>query len=215
MQEARMKRIARIAVEAAIVAAMMVAPIDAASPDDWTTVISVTPPDPTEDDVITIEVSGWFFNSCGQWVIPPSLQQDGNSIVIAGVPAYIGVICLQVLMPWRFTYNMGSLEVGIYTVTMIENWSSGPVVTTATFHVEPSGSCCIGITGNIDGSQDNLVDISDLMYLIYYMFHDGPEPECYDEADVYNDGSGPIDITDLLYLIDYMFNSGPALPPCP
>ena len=35
--------------------------------------------------------------------------------------------------------------------------------------ISPSG-CCNGITGNIDGDPQGIVDISDLMYLIDYLF---------------------------------------------
>jgi len=210
-----MKRIAEIAVVTAMVAAMMVAPIHAASQDDWTTVISVTPPNPTEDDVITIEVSGWFFNSCGRWVISPSLQQDGSSIIIAGVPAYIGEVCLQVLIPWSFTFNVGSLEAGTYTVTMIENWGIGPVVTTTTFHVEPSGCCCIGITGNIDGDPDDMIDISDVTALIDYLFLTFTPPECMEEANVNGTPDATVDVSDLMALIGYLFLSFAPPSPCP
>lgn len=80
-------------------------------------------------------------------------------------------------------------------------------------------SCCQGIRGNVDGDPDDLVDISDLIYLADWMFSDfggdpddhGPPPPCMDEADV--DGSGSQDISDLVYLVDYMFMGGPAPQP--
>lgn len=66
--------------------------------------------------------------------------------------------------------------------------------------------------GDIDGSGEG-PDISDLIYLVDYMFNGGPLPPVMEEADV--DGSGgDIDIADLVYLVDYMFNSGPE-PECP
>jgi len=52
---------------------------------------------------------------------------------------------------------------------------------------------------NLDGS----VDISDLMYLIDYLFQSGPPPPIPEPADL--DGSGGADISDLMILINRMF----------
>ncbi len=72
-------------------------------------------------------------------------------------------------------------------------------------------SCCIGTRGNIDGSAAEIPDIGDLVYLIDYMFRQGPESPCPEEANI--DGTGQLDISDLVMLIDYMFEGG--LPPAP
>ena len=69
--------------------------------------------------------------------------------------------------------------------------------------------CCIGIRGNVDNDSLDVIDISDLVYLVDYMFNGGPDPLCIEEADI--DGSGELDIADLVHIVDYMFNSG--LPP--
>ncbi len=64
--------------------------------------------------------------------------------------------------------------------------------------------------GDLDCSGD--INIADLVYLVDYMFNDGPEPDPYQIGNV--DGLGVfIDIADLVYLVDYMFNSGPPPPP--
>ncbi|MDH4032337.1 MAG: hypothetical protein OEV80_00895, partial [candidate division Zixibacteria bacterium] len=56
-------------------------------------------------------------------------------------------------------------------------------------------------------------DISDLVYLVDFMFNGGPEPPCEQEANI--DAGGGIDISDLVYIVDYMFNGGPLPPACP
>ena len=69
------------------------------------------------------------------------------------------------------------------------------------------------MTGNLNG--DNVLDISDLLYLVDFVFAEpkGPAPVCWQEADA--NGSGQVDITDLLYLVDYMFlENGTTLPGC-
>jgi len=69
----------------------------------------------------------------------------------------------------------------------------------------------IGVCGDADGSGD--VDIDDVVYLINYIFVNGPPPDplCIGDAD----GSGDVDIDDVVYLINYIFVSGPApVPDC-
>jgi hypothetical protein len=74
------------------------------------------------------------------------------------------------------------------------------------------GDCC-HVRGDInhDGSGP---DITDLVYLVTYMFQGGPVPPCLPEADVNASGGGP-DIADLVYLVTYMFQGGPPPIPCP
>ncbi|MDH3890739.1 MAG: C25 family cysteine peptidase [candidate division Zixibacteria bacterium] len=70
--------------------------------------------------------------------------------------------------------------------------------------------CCTD-PGNIDHSENGAIDISDLVYIVDWMFNGGPPPPCMGEADT--DGSGSVDIADLVRLVDYMFTT-PDLPPC-
>jgi hypothetical protein len=203
----------RIALRAALLITLFAVSLASAPLSDFGTTIIVEPPNPTEYDVVVIEVSGWFMNSCGRWIVEPSLQQVGENIVISGVPAYVGSICLQVLVPWSFAFELGYLPAGTYTVTMVENWSYGPELTTETFTVGPAGTCCVGTTGNIDGSVDDMLDVSDVAFLVDYMFGNGPAPECPEEAELVPDGSS--DISDLVYLINYLFRDGPPPPACP
>ena len=64
------------------------------------------------------------------------------------------------------------------------------------------------VRGDING--DETIDISDLVYLVAYMFTGGPPPVSEMVGDV--DASGQLDISDLVYLVDYMFNGGPPPP---
>lgn len=105
-----------------------------------------------------------------------------------------------------FNDTMYYITVTAYDVSGNESGFS-PVTT-----VVPT--CCQGRRGSI-ASSDDAVDISDLVYLIDYMFRDGPEPACLQEANVNGDASAIPDISDLIYLIDYMFLGGPAPMECP
>lgn len=77
--------------------------------------------------------------------------------------------------------------------------------------------CCVN-RGNVDDlvGPAGPVDVSDMTYLVAYLYTDGQPPPCEEEGNV--DGqfwAGPIDIADLTYLVAYLFTGGPPPPPCP
>lgn len=61
--------------------------------------------------------------------------------------------------------------------------------------------------GNIDDDPGDAIDISDLVYLVDWMFTNGPAPVALMAADCSGDGIN--DISDLVWLVDYMFTGGP------
>lgn len=77
--------------------------------------------------------------------------------------------------------------------------------------VECPISCCL-IVGDInhDGTGP---DITDLVYLVTYMFSGGPDLPCMEEGDINGDLSVG-DISDLVYLVTYMFSGGLAPAAC-
>lgn len=66
--------------------------------------------------------------------------------------------------------------------------------------------CCIGIRGNVDGSGDDAVNISDMTYLVAYLFSGGPSSPCFEEADLNADDN--INISDMTYLVAFLFSGG-------
>jgi hypothetical protein len=74
-------------------------------------------------------------------------------------------------------------------------------------------SCCQGVRGNINLDLQGEIDISDLTYLVGWMFKSGDGPPCILEADV--DGNDSHDIADVTALVGYMFKSGPEPAGCP
>lgn len=61
-----------------------------------------------------------------------------------------------------------------------------------------------------DANADQLVNITDAVYLIQYIFNGGPAPQPLAAGDANCDEL--VNITDAVYLISYIFNGGPA--PC-
>ncbi len=58
-----------------------------------------------------------------------------------------------------------------------------------------------------DPNHDGTIDISDVIYLINYLFGGGAEPDPYESGDA--NGDGTVNSADLIYLINYLFVGGP------
>ena len=59
-----------------------------------------------------------------------------------------------------------------------------------------------------DANMDGKVTVSDVVYLINYLFKGGPEPwKAYSDAN----GDGKVTVSDVVYLINYLFKGGPPL----
>ena len=75
--------------------------------------------------------------------------------------------------------------------------------------------CCISERGNIEGDINDSIDISDLVFLVDFIFTGGPAPSCPEEANVDGDVGNNIDISDLVALVDFIFTNGPTPGACP
>lgn len=74
-----------------------------------------------------------------------------------------------------------------------------------------NNSCCQGIRGDIN--QDGFDNtISDLVYLVNFIFRGGQAPSCPEEADLVVDGK--ISTLDLNFLVNKVFRGGPNPPQC-
>ncbi len=80
-------------------------------------------------------------------------------------------------------------------------------------------ACCCVNRGNVDHvvGVGGPIDVTDLSYLVDYLFRSGSIPPCPEQGNV--DGvegaGGPIDVADLSYLVDFLFRAGPPPPDCP
>ncbi len=62
-----------------------------------------------------------------------------------------------------------------------------------------------------DASGDGLIDLGDMVYLVNYLYRDGPAPEPPRAGDANCDGI--VDLGDVIYLTNYLFKGGPP-PDC-
>ncbi|MGB7060778.1 MAG: dockerin type I repeat-containing protein [Candidatus Zixiibacteriota bacterium] len=72
------------------------------------------------------------------------------------------------------------------------------------------GSILIKLYSAGDANGDGVIDIGDVVYLINYLYRNGPAPNPLEAGDANYDAI--IDIGDVVYLINYLYRGGP--PPC-
>jgi hypothetical protein len=63
-----------------------------------------------------------------------------------------------------------------------------------------------------DANSDETVNVGDAVFLIYYIFNDGPAPDPLEAGDANCDGQ--VNVGDAVYIINFVFNGGPE-PCCP
>ena len=101
----------------------------------------------------------------------------------------------------------GSWMWGVYweTPPHVPSWD-GP-------HCFTIFNCCL-IRGDIDNNGSE-PDIADLIYMVTYMFQEGPALPCMTAVDINGDELPEPDIADLIYLVTFMFQDGPVPVACP
>ena len=85
--------------------------------------------------------------------------------------------------------------------------------------VDLISGCCDDVRGNANGDQNDDINISDITYMVDYLFGIplGPAPPCLEEGNANGDVGESINISDITYLVDYLFGVPLGLAPsaCP
>lgn len=102
-----------------------------------------------------------------------------------------------------FHYYGTSADTAVYYVYIVMN--EGDLADTSGFYIYHFESYICGDMNHLSG-----INISDLTWMVDYLFKGGLEPITYLAGDV--DCSGDINISDLTYFVNYLFKSGPE--PC-
>ncbi len=121
--------------------------------------------------------------------LPAELTLDFATGIVSGIPTDTGTVTFTV----SATATSGGSDSKQITMRI------GP---------EPQAPYVPG-----DANYDNIVDISDVVYLLAYIFSGGPAPVLMVAGDVNADCA--VDISDAVYIISYIFSGGSApLPGC-
>ncbi len=164
--------------------------------------LNLVAPRPADNQVLL----GWLDLSGGQYSIPritePVAQLLGTLYlkILGGAPAHT-IDLDSVFVPpagvWATIKAHGTLPLEIsplYDDCGLHDIYLGMI---------PEGNC-----GDTDGND--IVNISDAVFLINYVFGGGPAPNPHENGDV--DCNGIITISDAVFLISYVFGGGPV--PC-
>jgi hypothetical protein len=88
-----------------------------------------------------------------------------------------------------------------------------------TFALYIGDGCCVHMRGNANNDPDDKVNVSDVTYLIDYLFGipTGPAPSCWEEGNANGDPDKKVNISDVTYVLAYLFGipTGPPPPVCP
>ncbi len=144
---------------------------------------------------------------------PTSVSAGPNTVAITvqtldGLPVYGALVSLykngEVL---ETGYTDGGGGVTLYPAPV----TSGQMYLTATSHNFRPFMGLIDVGAKIgDVTGDGLVNASDVIFLINYLFRSGSPPDPLEIGDVNCDGE--VNGSDVVYLINYLYQGGP--PPC-
>lgn len=108
--------------------------------------------------------------------------------------------------PSYLAYHSGSVEfhrgVGVGGGTLAVAYSNFSTLNRVTFVVPQR----FFVRGEVNG--DGSVDFSDAVWILFYLFFGGAEPDPLEAADI--DGSGEVDSNDAILLLQHLFLGGPA-----
>lgn len=164
---------------------------DAPSPIDVTLPQDVVYVKPGEELTFTIDYSNHYdYPLPVEWKLDGEVQPGWNDTTFSFTPAELGQFSVTVTLS--------------DTTSLVMNLPDSVLAPSHTWVVNAEDFLC----GDADGNY--VVNISDAVYLIGYIFGGGEAPEPPAAADA--DCDAIVNISDAVYLVGYIFGGGPA--PC-
>jgi hypothetical protein len=186
---------------------VLLAKFDASGNDLWTRVLGGSTLD---EGWGVVEVSGGGLVATGR---TDSYGAGGRDILFAKLNAS-GNTCLGNFVTCTVRSVVPPISSPSVTETSLVPTITIPPVTVGS-HSPDTTTVCKGSTfirGDVD--CDGLVSWLDLWYIYCYVSSHGPQPPCWDAADVKD--NGVVDAEDLIYLLNYLVANGPLPhPPFP
>jgi hypothetical protein len=140
------------------------------------------------------------------WINPTHLEIDIAYLSDSATLSGPGEIMVLPAVPTGF----GQTDIQITEVLIFDRYNQQ-------IPASPVGSTYARICQFVgDVNQSNNIDISDLVYVVDYMFNGGPVPLPSVWSANFNCDESAIDISDLVAFVDWMFTQGPFIcdPPC-
>jgi photosystem II stability/assembly factor-like uncharacterized protein len=126
---------------------------------------------------------------------------DHASFWAYGFPAILGIEDFQDFNP---AYHTTGDRISIFDIPYFTDFAKAGIASLA-ISAQP-----IITYVNGDANDDGQVTVTDVIFIINYLFKGGPSPNHLEAADANCDGK--ITVSDVVYLINYLFKGGP--PPC-
>jgi len=140
-------------------------------------------------------------------VIVTSLGGFGSQVALSYSEPPSGVSCSlhpDNLIPTDSSilriWTMPDVSLGSYPITITA--SGGGITHEEVFQ--------LGITGRGDANRDGMINVSDVVFLLAYLYRGGPAPDPPELGDA--NGDGLVGIADVVYLIQYLYRGGPPPP---
>ena len=127
---------------------------------------------------------------------------DHASFWDQGYPAILGIE--DMVEDFNPAYHTTGDRISIFDMTYFTDFAKAGIASLAIL-AQPMKPYAKG-----DANGDGKVTVSDVVYIINYLFKGGPPPGYLDAADTNCDGK--VTVSDVVYLINYLFKGGP--PPC-
>ncbi|MBN1418883.1 MAG: dockerin type I repeat-containing protein [Planctomycetes bacterium] len=161
--------------------------------------VGIAPQLPAPGDVIFASVAGNLPDGCWHF-LGFEVSVSGREIAIKVKAEEQPGPCPDVLVPYSFEVKIEKLEAGAYTLVVLDPQEKKAI----DFEVRP---LTLFTPGEVNG--DGQLDIGDAVFILSYLFSDGPAPACESAANV--NGDDQLDLGDPVYLLAYLFASGPHL----
>ncbi|MGB2697453.1 MAG: dockerin type I domain-containing protein, partial [Candidatus Zixiibacteriota bacterium] len=148
-----------------------------------------------------------------EWVIPAIY---GDSFTVSALDPDSTIPTLTaVQLPYNASFYDSGNGVGLFTfipdTTQADSVYEIIFITSDGLLADSEAVTCSVIAYKRgDANGDRNVTIADVVFLINYLFNDGPAPVPWGAGD--GNGDGNVTIVDAVYLVNYLFNDGPPPP---
>lgn len=159
--------------------------------------------DPKQDSI------GIYFNTIlegSTYDTTQDVNNDGEKDDVIKIPLpYVGDYQIRVIPQDTGHFSLGIRIDGNDQVLLASNVVIADTDTTFSYQAE------VLVTVRGDVNKDNKKNLTDIIYLVNYVFKGGQAPDPVDLGNV-NCSSGAPNLTDIIYMVNYVFKGGKA--PC-